>query len=136
MHLQSYGYRRQKWLSIHITLRVGYIVVVYTIIFNRHWLTVDAVGKDQGVAADGHLGECSPFVGISVGSAAIGALCAHTTSIVGAIKSKPLEPPLISYQKAKRRTAGAVHPSKYCSVKIRAFLQYNYSKPRIRCQYD
>ena len=94
------------------------------------------LSEDQGVAAGGHFGEGSTIIGIPIGSTAAGALRAHTTSIVGAIKSKPMEPHHISCQKAKRHTAGAVHPSRYCSIKIRAFLQYNYSKPRISCQYD
>lgn len=65
------------------TVLLSPVIVANAIILYRHWVTVCAVGKDKGIAPNGHLGKRSAIVDVGIVGAAVGALCAHTAGIVG-----------------------------------------------------
>ena len=73
--------------AYYVTERIGDIIVVCTIVIDRQRLAVNAIGEDQGIAANGHLGERRTIVGINIGSATITALCAESVGIVGEFPS-------------------------------------------------
>ena len=67
----------------HVALNIGDIIVICTVIIDRHGLTVNAIGEDQDIAAYCHLDKRRAVVGITVGGATAAALCAHPVHIVG-----------------------------------------------------
>ena len=67
----------------NVTLDVGDIVVVRTIVGNRHGCAGCVISKVQRVTAHGHSAQAAAVVNVAVGSGTVGTLCPQTIGIIG-----------------------------------------------------
>ena len=67
----------------NVTLDVRHIVVVRTIVGNRHGCAGCVISKVQRVTAHGHSAQAAAVVNVAVGSGTVGTLCPQTIGIIG-----------------------------------------------------